>query len=94
MNDKILEALGILQEECAEVIQIVSKCRRFGIDELHLKEGIKNRELLNEEIGDILAIVDYLIDQNVITMGELEQAKAKKVNKLKSWSTLFHSNRV
>ena len=79
MNDKILEALGILQEECAEVIQIVSKCRRFGIDELHLKEGIKNRELLNEEIGDILAIVDYLIDQNVITVGELEQAKAKKV---------------
>ena len=77
MNDKILEALGILQEECAEVIQIVSKCRRFGIDELHLKEGVKNRELLNEEIGDILAIVDYLIDQNVITMGELEQAKAK-----------------
>ena len=94
MNDKIFEALGILQEECAEVIQIVSKCRRFGIDELHLKEGVKNRELLNEEIGDILAIVDYLIDQNVITMGALEQAKAKKVNKLKSWSTLFHNNRV
>jgi hypothetical protein len=32
---KIEEALGILQEECAEVIVEVSKIRRFGLDSTH-----------------------------------------------------------
>ena len=32
MNDKIKETLIITQEECAEVIQAVSKVMRFGFD--------------------------------------------------------------
>ena len=34
MNAKEKEVLDILQEECAEVIQAVSKIRRFGISNL------------------------------------------------------------
>lgn len=32
MDDKVQEVMNILQEECAEVIQAISKCRRFGLD--------------------------------------------------------------
>ena len=32
MNKTTSEVMDILQEECAEVIQAVSKIRRFGID--------------------------------------------------------------
>jgi hypothetical protein len=32
MDPKTKEALDILQEECAEVIQAVSKISRFGLD--------------------------------------------------------------
>jgi hypothetical protein len=39
MNDKQREILVITQEECAEVIQEISKIFRFGIDEMH-KDGI------------------------------------------------------
>ena len=34
MNDQIKEVLLILQEECAEVTQAVSKCMRFGPDQM------------------------------------------------------------
>ena len=39
MNSKTEETLGILQEECAEVIVEVSKIRRFGLDTVHHKTG-------------------------------------------------------
>lgn len=40
MDPKVRETLLILQEECAEVTQAVSKCFRFGLD-------IFKRNLLN-----------------------------------------------
>ena len=89
MNDKIEEALGILQEECAEVIQDVSKCRRFGIDNVYLNGQGTQRENLVKEVGDVLAMVDILIEQGLFTQSELDVAKSNKKIKLKQWSTIY-----
>lgn len=89
MLDKIQEALDILQEECAEVIVEVSKCRRFGIDALHYKTGLPHRDMLEQEIGDVLAMVDILLEQDIITMEGLDHAKTKKIAKLHDWSSIF-----
>lgn len=89
MNDKIEEALGILQEECAEVIQDVSKCRRFGIDNVYLNGQGTQRENLAKEVGDVLAMIDVLIEQGVFTQIELDVARANKKQKLKQWSTIY-----
>jgi NTP pyrophosphatase (non-canonical NTP hydrolase) len=89
MNDKIKEAMGILQEECAEVIVEVSKCNRFGIDSLHYKTGLAHNKMLEMEIGDVLAMVDVLIEQGVLDTQSLEQAKSAKKEKLKVWSTIY-----
>ena len=89
MNDKIKEALGILQEECAEVIVEVSKCNRFGIDSLHYKTGLTHNTMLEMEIGDVLALIDVLIEQGVLDQHKLEIAKQNKIEKLKVWSTIF-----
>ena len=89
MNDKIEEALGILQEECAEVIQDVSKCRRFGIDNVYLNGQGTQRENLVKEVGDVLAMIDVLIEQGVFTQIELDVAKSNKKIKLKQWSTIY-----
>lgn len=88
MDNKTQEALIILQEECAEVIQSISKCYRFGFDSTH-KNGITQRSNLEEEIGDMLSLVDYLISHGVINRDNLEIAKANKVEKLKVWSKLY-----
>ena len=55
-----------LQEECAEVIHIVSKIHRFGIDEVHPVTKLSNDELLHKEVGDVLAIIERLKQQGIL----------------------------
>ena len=86
---QIFEALGILQEECAEAIVEVSKCRRFGLDSTHYKTNIKHRHMLEQELGDVLAMIDILIKQEVIDHVGLMQAKINKIEKLKQWSKIY-----
>lgn len=89
MNKTVEEIMNIAQEECAEVIQMISKCRRFGIDTVHLKSGESNRSCLTEEIGDVLAMIDLLQLHNVVTAEGLEAAKQEKFIKLKKWSNIY-----
>jgi hypothetical protein len=90
MNTKINEALVILQEECAEVIQEVSKCFRFGIDNLN-KDGIKHNTVLEKEVADMLCMVDILIDQGILDPARLDTGKIEKQAKLKKWSNLYEN---
>jgi len=89
MNENTKEILQILQEECAEVIVEVSKCRRFGFDSVHYKTGIKHSNMLEMEIGDVLAMIDILLDQGVLDQAGLDQAKENKKLKLKQWSKIY-----
>lgn len=92
MESKVQEVMDILQEECAEIIQMVSKIRRFGLDEIHFKSGESNRTLLTEEIGDLLAMVDLLQSFNIVTAADLEAAKQAKFAKLKIWTTIYEQD--
>lgn len=89
MNTRVKEALGILQEECAEVIVEVSKCNRFGLDSVHYKTGQQHSKMLETEIGDVLALVDILIEEGVVAQDSLNAAKLAKKEKLKQWSNLY-----
>lgn len=81
------EVLLILQEECAEVIQAISKVFRFGIDDEY--KGQTNREHLEEEIGDLMCMIDLLISNEIISESAVMTAKYEKINKLKTWSKIF-----
>ena len=89
MNDKIQETLDILQEECAEVIVEISKCRRFGLESHHYRTDIPHSKMLMNEIGDVLAMVEILIDQGIVDASALDQAKQNKKEKLRTWSNIF-----
>lgn len=88
MNPKVQEILDILQEECGEVVQSVSKIRRFGIDNSH-KDGKTQRENLAQEIGDVLLLIDLLLAYNIFTEAELHRAKLIKAEKLTKWSKIY-----
>lgn len=76
--------LVLIIEECAEVIQAITKIQRFGIDSTW--NGISNYEQLVSEIGDLLAVIDLLnLPQDMIDV-----AKTKKIDKLKIWSNGEH----
>lgn len=91
MNKRIKEALNLLQEECAEVIVEASKCRRFGLNSLHYKTGVEHRAMLEQEIGDVLALADILMEEGVISQIGLIDAKIQKQEKLKKWSNLYET---
>ena len=89
MNEDTREVLLILQEECAEVTQAVSKCFRFGPDQMKPGKDRTNINMLEEEIGDLFAMVELLTDLDVgVTVEGINMAKMKKFEKLKIWSDL------
>lgn len=88
MNEREREILVIAQEECAEVIQEISKIFRFGIDEAH-RDGMKHRAKLEMEVGDLLCMVDLMINNGIIDSNQIEIAKENKQQKLKVWSKIF-----
>ena len=92
MKRQTQEALDILQEECAEAIVEVSKCRRFGLESLHYKTGIKHATMLETEVGDVLALVDILIEQGILDTATLDIAKEAKKEKLKKWSRIYEQD--
>jgi len=79
--DKLDEVLTITQEECGELVQVISKVRRFGMD--------SNRDHLVKEAGDVLCMIDLLIEQGIISKYELDEAVKAKREKLCVWSNIF-----
>lgn len=83
------EILCITQEECAEVTQSISKIFRFGFDSKHPVTGKSNMESLEEEIGDLQAMIDILVEKCIITDTKLNAARMTKKEKLKIWSNIY-----
>ena len=87
IGDVDKEILLITQEECAEVTQAISKVFRFGFDSIH--KGQTNRERLEEEVGDLMCMIDLLIDNGVVSESAVMAAKNEKLEKLLCWSNIF-----
>ena len=83
MNEDILR---ITQEECAEVIQAISKVFRFGMHDVY--NGQTNVERLEEEVGDLLCMIDLLMKNDIIFDENVYAAKAAKLDKLRIWSNI------
>lgn len=78
---RVNEILDLLQEECGEVVQIVSKCRRFGLEE--------KRENLVQEMADVMLLIELLKANELFTDAEIHEAQLAKATKLKKWSKIY-----
>ena len=79
--------LNLLQEECAELIQAVSKLRRFDIDFVNPIDGVSNRESLIQEIADVRVFLSAVTKDYNITLDEMVDAIDRKMLKLETWYT-------
>ncbi len=82
------EIMDILQEECGELIVAVSKVRRFGLFNTY-KDGGTQKEHLTQEAGDVMLMIQLLVDHGVIDENELKEASERKATKLKVWSKIY-----
>ena len=94
MDSQTKEVMDILQEECAEVIQAVSKISRFGLDNVKPGKPKTNREHLEEELGDMLAMIDILQELDIVSWTNIDKAAEAKREKLKIWSNIFKSKNI
>lgn len=94
INQTDNEVMDILQEECAEVIQAVSKIRRFGMNNSKHDTSQTNREHLEEELGDMLAMIDILMTNDIVSWSNLHIAKRAKIEKLKKWSNIPNLDKI
>jgi NTP pyrophosphatase (non-canonical NTP hydrolase) len=89
MNDQDTQILNILQEECAEVSQVICKIRRFGIDQINYHSEKTQRETLEMEIGDLQCLINLAIEYKIVDHKQIKKAIKAKKQKLKEWSTIF-----
>lgn len=87
--DKLNEILLITQEECAEVTQAISKIFRFGYQDAWPLGTPNNQSKLEEEVGDLLCMVDLMIETGILSDSNVNAARHTKREKLKTWSKIF-----
>ena len=88
-TDNEQEILNILSEECAEVIQAISKILRFGWGSCHPDTPeITNRIHLTEELGDLYCMMNLLSQKRSVVHGEIINYSMAKLEKLKKYSNI------
>ena len=80
--NKETQAFVLTMEECGELTQACSKVLRRGGDEKSLSD-------LKDEAGDVLCMIDLLIQLGYLNQLDLDERKKFKKLKLKSWSQLY-----
>jgi NTP pyrophosphatase (non-canonical NTP hydrolase) len=94
MTNQEKELLLILQEECAEVIQAVSKIFRFGLDTEW--NGETNRQHLEEELGDLKCMIELSTDIrfDLCNHTNIFVAQCNKETKLETYSNIYNKGRT
>ena len=79
------QLLVITMEECGELIQACSKALRRG--ELFAYSDSETE--LKQEIADVQAMINLMVEWDVLSWTEIENGVERKRNKLKRWSKLI-----
>tara|TARA_R100000152_G_C6742995_1_gene166729 strand:- start:128 stop:370 length:243 start_codon:yes stop_codon:yes gene_type:complete len=80
MEEKLAELMIITMEECGELIQECSKSIRM--------QKFK-RDRLKEELGDVMCMLELMIQYDIISRSELNNGVNRKKMKLMRWSNLI-----
>jgi len=83
-ENKLNELMSITAEECAELTQVCMKIVRFGMN----NDYKPKRPWLIEEAGDVLCMLNFMVENELVTWEELEERAEYKRNKLMKWSKL------
>jgi NTP pyrophosphatase (non-canonical NTP hydrolase) len=77
--------LDICQEECAEVIQAISKVKRFGLYQVHPDTGVSNKKQLEEELGQLQHMISAVMIELDLDFSNIMANRVKKQSALVKW---------
>ena len=75
--------LTTLSEECSEVIKELSKALRFGLYACEPGSIITNSEKIQHELGDLIGVMQMIIDEGYIGNIDLGVILSKKEKVIK-----------
>lgn len=84
--------LTCLSEECVEVSKDIHKALRFGLDDRNVlnPEGPTNRERIIDELNDLFAVVEMLMQEGILPhdwcVGSKGAEKRYKVRKFMTYA--------
>ena len=84
INDKLdynTELLMITMEECGELIEACSKAIRC--------ENYVDNERMIEEVGDVLFMVDMIMDRGLVSSEDISNRMEVKKEKIKKYTNLI-----
>lgn len=85
-DDKNLTILAEVIQVFAEMIQTISKIKRFGLDDCSpYTPDESNRKKLTEECGHVMAMIDTLCERNILDKDKVIEEAEKKLIKLEKW---------
>lgn len=70
-----------LASECNEVAHRVTKALHFGLDEVQNGQSLTNEARMREELDDLLAVVEILGDEGILTGPVIDQGVPYGVTK-------------
>ena len=76
------ELMLITMEECGELIEACSKTIRC--------EDYKDHPKMIEEVGDVLLLIEMIIQRGLVKQEDIDARKKVKIEKLKKWSNLIN----
>jgi NTP pyrophosphatase (non-canonical NTP hydrolase) len=87
LSDAEIERLAKLAEECAEVIQVVGKILVHGWNSFHPRdpEAVTNRAHLEEEIGNVTHMVNFMSSRGDISMDKVYASENEKRETIGKW---------
>lgn len=85
LSPALAERLAILSEECGEIVQIIGKTQRHGIESRHPDGGPTNRQLLEKELGDAYAALLLLTRAGDVNPETISIHKDLKLKRLPNW---------
>lgn len=84
-----LAHLGKMNEELNECGSASARCQIQGIDEAEPVTGKINRDWLLEEIADVQATTDLVIERLGLDPARIAARKAKKITHLRAWHSMI-----
>lgn len=85
LSPALAERLALLSEECGEVVQVIGKIQRHGIESRHPDGGPTNRQLLEKELGDTYAVLLLLTRAGDVTPEHIALHKDAKLRNVQQW---------